>query len=149
MKKTYFFYFLLGTSSHVYAETRSCQEQLFNVKAKLSTAQAVNNSYAERRLKRALSDIEVYCNDTNQRQRAIKIVELKKLKLHKAEIELQAEKNALQDANERGSNSMILHKMRRVKRKEIRLEEAKDELNQAQSDLSKLEKIPFTLSPLS
>lgn len=140
MKRKVFLVFLIGLSSYSYAETRSCQEQILDIKEKLSTAEVVNNPYAERRLNRALSDVEIYCNDSNQRQRAIKNVDLKKLKLHKAEIELQAEKNALLEAKERGNNSRVINKMQRVKRKEIRLEEAKDELNKAQSDLLSFDK---------
>jgi len=139
MNNRFVFVLLLGLSLHLHAETRSCQEQVSDVKAKLSVAQSANDTHAVYRLNSALSYIEEYCNDAEQRQHAIREVERKKLKLHKAELELQAEKDELIDAQEKGRSSRINQKMLRVKRKEIRLEEAKNELNQAQRDLSKLD----------
>ncbi|WP_164057807.1 DUF1090 family protein [Serratia marcescens] len=130
---------LLGMSLHLHAETRSCKEQVYDVKTKLSAAQAANNSFAEHRLRSALSYIEEYCNDTEQRRNAIRDVERKQLKLKKAEIDLQAAKDELLDAKENGKTSRINQKLMRIKSKEIRLEEAKDELDQAKNNLSKMD----------
>ncbi|GAB2930528.1 DUF1090 family protein [Hafnia psychrotolerans] len=140
MKKAFLSVVLFGFVFSSYAATNSCAERKADITQKIEAAEASGNVYAERGLKRALSDVNTYCNDSQQRKRAEQQVSQKEQRLRNAEHDLQSAENELDEAKAQGRSSKIDQKRHKVEEKKFKLKAARDALQQAQNDAKRLNK---------
>lgn len=140
MKKLLLAVLLAGISVTSYAATDSCAEQVADINAKLAAAKSSGNSAEEARLQLALNQVNTYCTESRQVNRAQQDVTRKKFKVQKAELELESAKNELTEAQADGRASKIAKKNHKVEEKKLKLENAKEELKQAQADHDRLSK---------
>ncbi|MGV8926610.1 MAG: DUF1090 family protein [Ewingella sp.] len=140
MKKAFLSAVLSGFVFSSYAATNSCAERKADIKQKIEVAEASGNVYAERGLKTALSDVNTYCNDSQQKNRAEYEVSQKEQRLRNAELDLQSAENELDEAKSAGRSSKINQKRHKVEEKKFKLKAAEEELQQAKNDYKRLNK---------